>query len=144
MLVEEMKNYVDQLKSIMPDNPKIDAFVDYVKERYLGEGLFGYKQFDFFKSIQDDYTDLTNNMCESLNHALNTVVAKGTSTLAQMAQIMYDRKVQYVGKLVESCLDENSMEKRSDHFMAKRTLLRQSVERFSALSPEAQKKGLIR
>lgn len=139
-----MKTFVDGLKSIIPDHPKVDEFIKYFKERYLGEGPFGYRNFDYFKSIQDDYTDLTNNMSESLNHALNTVVARGTSTLPQICQTMYDRKVHFVGKLVESCLNEESMEKRSEEFMAKRTLLRQSIQRFSQMSQDEQKRGLIR
>ena len=145
-LVDEMKEYVKTLKQMVPEEltEKADRFIEDFNRRYLSEGCFGYKTFDYFKSIQEDYTDVTNNNCETLNHELNTQIDSGTQNLAKMSQIMYDRKVKMVGKLVESCLDERSMTLRSNHFMAKRTLMRNSVDQFAAYSPEQQKRNLIR
>lgn len=145
-LVDEMKEYVNTLKQVVPErlSREADKFITYFNGRYLSDGKFGYKTFDYFKSIQEDYTDLTNNNCETLNHELNTQVDSGTQNIAKLSQIMYDRKVKMVGKLVESCLDERSMSLRSSHFMAKRTLMRNSVNQFATYSPELQKKNLIR
>ena len=54
------------------------------------------------------------------------------------------QKVKMVGKLVESCLDERTIAPRSKSFMAKRTLMINSVAKFANYSPEQQKKNLIR
>ena len=141
-----MKEYIKTLSTIVPADLTENAnkFIKYFSDRYLSEGPYGYKSFDYFKSIQEDYTDVTNNNCETLNHELNTLVDAGTQTVASMSQIMYDRKVKMVGKLVESCLDERTIAPRSKSFMAKRTLMINSVAKFANYSPEQQKKNLIR
>ena len=143
-LIPVFEDYVKSIEHWAPADKKAAAkeVAKYVMKQFRSR-YFGYENMNHVPDIIAGFFDTTNNVSESLNKHLNTLIPEARQPINRVFGIVHNQQKRLLGRrtLVEQ--DPVNMNPRARETIERREIITRKVRDFHALSTDDKKNGLV-
>ena len=144
-LIPVFEDYVKSIEHWAPADKKARAkeMAEYVMKQFKSK-YFGFENMNHVPDIIAGFFDTTNNVSETLNKHLNTLIPEARQPINRVFGIIHSQQKELLGRrtLVEQ--DPINMNPRARETIERRESITRKVKDFHALSTDDKKKELVR